>query len=142
MIVKFKKLTETAKQPTYATDGAACFDFYADDAKKVFYHETVSTGISVEIPIGHAMLIYSRSGHAAKYNVRLSNCVGVIDSDYRGEVKIMLIRDGVDKVLVVEKGDRIAQGMIVPVERVEFVECEELSETDRGNGGFGSTGIK
>ena len=86
------------------------------------------------------MLVYSRSGHGFKYGVRLANCVGVIDSDYRGEVGVKLTADQTSEGFFVRNGDRIAQAMIVPVDRVEFEEVEKLSDTDRGTGGFGSTG--
>lgn len=98
------------------------------------------TGWAFEVPTGHVMMIYSRSGHGFQHNVRLANCVGVIDSDYRGEVAVKLAQDsGGDKV-VFRRGERIAQAMIIPVEQVEFQEVNELSETVRGNAGYGSTG--
>ena len=84
------------------------------------------------------MMIYSRSGHGFNWGVRLANCVGVIDSDYRGEVKVKLQADGC--AMTVSKHDRIAQAMIIPVPKVQFTEVEALSETVRGAGGFGSTG--
>ena len=84
------------------------------------------------------MFIYSRSGMAAGYDVRLANCVGVIDSDYRGEVAIMLSAD--NGLTTLAKGARVAQAVIMPVPKVSFVEVDELSETERGQGGFGSTG--
>lgn len=86
------------------------------------------------------MMVYSRSGHGFKSDVRLANCVGVIDSDYRGEVKVKLTNDG-NEYMQVNEGDRIAQAMIIPVEQVKFIEVAELSDTERGTGGFGSTGV-
>lgn len=147
MYVKIKKLSPTAIVPTYATYGAACFDLYADKLDEQFSCAHVDaedplvcgTGLSFEVPIGHVMLIFSRSGHGFKHGVRLSNCVGVIDSDYRGEVKVKLTADE-DDTLIVNRGDRVAQAMIVPVERATFIVSDELSETERGTGGFGSTG--
>jgi dUTP pyrophosphatase len=144
MNIKFKKLHQNAITPTYGTTGAACFDFYACDAGEIhgmhsFSNFIVGTGISMEIPEGFVMKIYSRSGHAFKSAVRLANGVGVIDSDYRGEIKIKLQGDFGAK-LVINPGDRIAQGMIEPAHQVSFVEVEELGETARGTGGFGSTG--
>lgn len=145
MIIKIKKLHERAMIPTFATEGAACFDLYAmvEDSKKVSIYKhspaIIRTGLSFEIPKGHAMMIYSRSGHGFKNDVRLSNCVGVIDSDYRGEVKVKLASDGGG--FGVSHGDRIAQAMIIPVPAIEgFLVSNELSETERGDGGFGSTG--
>ena len=151
MEVKVKRLYESAKLPTYATPGAACFDIYAttDGHLGTDLHmgygscATIATGLSFEIPEGHVMLVYSRSGHAFKENVRLANCVGVIDSDYRGELMIKLAHDAVGTCrerFSINPGDRIAQGMIVPVNQVVFVEADELTDSERGNGGFGSTG--
>lgn len=146
MKVKFKKLHPGAMAPEYATDGSGCFDFFAPHA--VVYAPfpgmpvTVRTGLAVEIPEGHVMLIFSRSGHGFKHDVRLANCVGVIDSDYRGEIQVKLTADEPTgaPVLTFEKGGRIAQGLIVPFPRIEFVEVDELTDTERGANGFGSTG--
>lgn len=145
MMINIKKLHERAMIPTFATDGAACFDLYAmvEDSKKVSIYKhspaIIRTGLAFEIPKGHAMMIYSRSGHGFNNDVRLSNCVGVIDSDYRGEVKVKLAADG--NGFGVSHGDRIAQAMIIPVPAIEgFLVSNELSETERGDGGFGSTG--
>lgn len=140
--VKVKKLREDAILPVYATDGAACFDLHATEDKDIapMRARAIPTGLSFEIPSGWAMLIYSRSGHAFKNGVRLGNCVGVIDSDYRGEVQVILHNDRDDCVFRVNPGDRIAQAMLIPVPCVALVEATDLSETDRGAGGFGSTG--
>ena len=145
MNIKIKRLHERAMIPTFATEGAACFDLYAmiESNKKVGIYKhipaIIRTGLSFEIPKGHAMMIYSRSGHGFNYDVRLSNCVGVIDSDYRGEVKVKLVADSGQ--FAVSYGDRIAQAMIIPVPAIEgFLASNELSETGRGDGGFGSTG--
>lgn len=139
MLVKVKKVWHDARLPMYASKGAACFDLFAH-----VFNEKLNawgTGLSFEIPEGHVMLIYSRSGHGYKYGVRLANCVGVIDSDYRGEVSVKLVADSQEAMnLNLQPGDRIAQGMIVPVDHVVFDVVAELSETDRGEGGFGSTG--
>jgi len=131
-----------AKVPTYATAGAACFDLYSvefgfvDDANP---SRTFDTGIRVEIPEGHVLLIFSRSGHGFKNSTRLANGTGVIDSDYRGTIKVRLTCDG-DNCLRVMPGDRIAQAMLLPVQQVAFNVVAELSGTERGEGGFGSTG--
>lgn len=144
MKLKVKKLHPDAVIPKYATAGAACFDLHAVIEGNAIiaapYPSIISTGLSFEIPEGHVMLIYSRSGHGFKNNIRLSNCTGVIDSDYRGEVQVKLIQDVSSDILYVNQGDRIAQAMVVPIDRVEFEEVTELSTTERGNGGFGSTG--
>jgi dUTP pyrophosphatase len=140
MQIKVKRLTETAKIPSYATKGAACFDFFADSCGVAYgnFPANIRTGLSFEIPEGNSMLIFSRSGYGFKNDVRLANCVGVIDSDYRGEVFVKLTKD-TPFGFPVQIGDRIAQGMIIPVEQVSFVESE-LSETERGAKGFGSSG--
>src|SRR5690606_31957211 len=98
------------------------------------------TGLSFEIPEGFAMMVYSRSGHGFKEDVRLSNVVGVIDSDFRGELMIKLACDRENWGMSVNAGDRIAQGMVIPVERVVFEEVDSLSDTERGEGGLGSSG--
>ena len=154
MKLKIKKLHPQAKLPTYATEGSACFDLYAAtvDGKSHIpselhqgYPVTCGTGLSFEIPAGHAMLIFSRSGHGFKHGARLANCVGVIDSDYRGEVAVKLACDQ-DEVpiewrpLLVRPGDRIAQAMIIPVPEIGLELVDELSDTARGDRGFGSTG--
>lgn len=138
MKLKVKKIHPSASVPEYATAGAACFDIQALEGGMVKGRATFDTGLAFEVPQGHVMLVFSRSGHGFKEGVRLSNCVGVIDSDYRGEVKVALTAD--DWPLQISAGDRIAQAMILPIEQVQFEEVSELSETERGVGGFGSTG--
>lgn len=145
--IPVKLLTPDAKIPRYFTDGSACFDFYAchpNDAIPLHagVPSVVRTGVAVEIPQGYVLMLYSRSGMGFNYDVRLSNCVGVVDSDYRGEVMVKLIRDrqANGNVLYVKHHDRIAQGMIIPIPAVEFVTTDELSETARSHGGLGSTG--
>ncbi len=143
MQIRIKKLDKRATIPQYATEGAACFDLavledYRD--KDGLLVTTLRTGLAFEIPQDHVMLIFSRSGHGFKNDVRLANCVGVIDSDYRGEVKVKLRCDDVNaEDLIIRAGDRIAQAMVIPVSMVSFVEVDELTETKRGSNGFGST---
>lgn len=141
MQLKIKRLHPDAIIPRYQTDGAACFDLHVVDVGAVppGYSMEFRTGLSFEIPQGWAMLIYSRSGHGFKSGIRLCNSVGVIDADYRGAVGVRLHNDS-NQPFTVHVGDRIAQAMLVQVPRVELVEVEELSETERGAGGFGSTG--
>tara|TARA_R110000765_G_scaffold244631_9_gene346883 strand:- start:1155 stop:1583 length:429 start_codon:yes stop_codon:yes gene_type:complete len=141
MNIKIKKMHRNAIMPTYGSAGAAAFDLYAAEAFEVTAHGSgvVSTGLAFEIPPWHVMRVYSRSGHGFKNSIRLANCVGVIDSDYRGVVMVKLRNDGPIR-FDVEKGDRIAQAIIEPVERVTFQEVDLLSDTERGDGGFGSTG--
>jgi dUTP pyrophosphatase len=142
--VKIKKTHPLAQLPSYATNGAACFDLHAMLSNEInispFQTATIETGLSFEIPEGHVMLIYSRSGHGFKNDVRLSNCTGVIDSDYRGSVLVKLVNESSAFDFTVKNGDRIAQAMVIPVQQVSFEEVSELSSTERGNGGFGSTG--
>lgn len=161
MILKFKKTHPDAFVPQYATGGAACFDLHAVDIGGLTIEETrigtkadlvvgtkylgkrgevFRTGLAFEVPVGHVMLIFSRSGQGFKHDVRLANCVGVIDSDYRGEVMVKLTKDCDAFDFQVKNGDRIAQAMLVPIPVVLFEESDELTETDRGEKGFGSTG--
>lgn len=141
--LKVRKLHPLALLPVYATAGAACFDLHA--IVEATQHVapgctlTVDTGLAFEVPAGHVMLIFSRSGHGFNFDVRLGNCVGVIDSDYRGAIKVKLKSDG-DEYLSVCTGDRIAQAMIVPLPTVSLEWADSLSTTERGAGGFGSTG--
>jgi len=137
--VKIKRLTWEAKIPQYATKGAACFDIYTTtDGVVGGVGYVFGTGLSFEVPEGYVLLVYSRSGHGFKHNVRLANCVGVIDSDYRGELKVKLTSDTLE--YIVKAGDAIAQGMLVKIDQVQFAVTETLSDTERGANGFGSTG--
>lgn len=135
--IKIKRLHPNAIMPTYATEGAAAFDLYACDGCG---GDVIDTGVAFEIPSGYVMRVYSRSGHGFNYNITLANSVGVIDSDYRGSVEIKLVQVGAGDPLSIKHGDRIAQAIIEPIPRVEFEWADELSETKRGGGGFGSTG--
>lgn len=141
MNVKIKQTGVYALVPKYATDGSGCFDLFAANGATIFpnNHKPVGTGLAFEIPEDHVMLVFARSGNAAKYKVNLMNSVGVIDSDYRGEVMVMLQNKG-HFDFEVRRGDRIAQAMIVPVQKVVFEKVDELSDTTRGENGFGSTG--
>jgi len=146
MIVKVKKLDERATLPTYGSAYAAGADLYAlvnGETLAIAAGETVlvSTGLSVEIPEGYVGLIYARSGLATKKGLAPANKVGVIDSDYRGEVKVALFNQS-GKEQTVAAGERVAQLVIAPYLAVEYQEAEELSDTARGAGGFGSTGNK
>jgi dUTP pyrophosphatase len=147
MKLKIKKLDPRAVMPQYATDGAGAFDLVALPGETFKAHPCdhgaamYRTGLAFEVPRGHVMLIFSRSGHGFNDAIRLSNCVGVIDSDYRGEVKVSLRADGYRSGKI-GGGDRMAQAMLVKIPSVEFEEVEELSDTARGAGGFGSTGVK
>ncbi len=141
MKLKLQRIHRRARLPEYATEGAACFDLHCVEYGDVPFlgSTTFRTGLIVEVPEGHVMLIFSRSGHGFKHDLRLSNCVGVIDSDYRGEVAVKIANDS-RTTFSFEPGDRIAQAMIVQIPRVEIVEADTLTETARGAAGFGSTG--
>ena len=146
--LRVKRIHPHAILPKYQTAGAACFDLHAVNVQRVqpTFHsvpQTFHTGLAFEVPAGHVLLIFSRSGHGFNLDTRLANCVGVIDSDYRGEVQVKLVRDANQysrEWLNVENGDRIAQAMLVPIPEVVIVEVDELSTTERGANGFGSTG--
>lgn len=146
MKLKIKKLHPDAIVPKYATAGAGCFDLHAINVKvpttvNTGGPVTFDTGLSFEIPEGWMMLIFSRSGTGFVKDTRLANAVGCIDSDYRGQVRVKLTRDpSNNEILVVSNGDRIAQAALFQVPQVEFELVEELSSTERGTGGFGSTG--
>ena len=142
--LKVKRLHPDAIMPKYQSAGAACFDLHAicgHNPIVVPEREVFDTGLAFEIPQGWVMLIFSRSGDGFKRDLRLANCVGVIDSDYRGEVKVKLTYDGcAEEGAVIKHGDRIAQAMLVQLPQVDLVEVGELSTTERGEAGFGSTG--
>ena len=143
MKVKIKKLNENAIIPTYGTEYSAGADLYAllDSTVEIAPHETtfIHTGISVEIPEGYCGLIFARSSMGAKRGLAPANKVGVIDADYRGEIMVALHNHS-EKTATVEPGERVAQLAIVPFLKAEFEEADELSDTVRGVGGFGSTG--
>ena len=143
MEVKIRKLCDKAVIPTYGSEYSAGADLYACEENTVTIapHETVliHTGLSFEIPEYFAGLIYARSGLATKKGLAPANKVGVIDSDYRGEVMVSLYNQS-GSVQTVEPGERLAQMVITPFLKAEFIEADELSDTVRGAGGFGSTG--
>ena len=144
MKVKLKKINENAIIPTYGTEYSAGADLYnLDQPVAIAPHATVliHTGISVEIPEGYCGLIFARSGLATKRGLAPANKVGVIDADYRGEIMVALHNHS-DSDATVEAGERVAQLAIVPFLKADFEEAEELSDTVRGVGGFGSTGSK
>lgn len=146
MELKIKKLHPKAILPTYGSAGAAGADLYAlpeGDAIVIAPGETVfiHTGLAMAIPEGYVGLNFARSGLASKRGLAPANKVGVIDSDYRGELMVALHNHG-DTPQTVEPGDRVAQFLVVPVITADFCVVDELDETDRGAGGFGSTGRK
>lgn len=144
--VNFKKLDKNAHAPTYGSEFAAGADLYAltgGETLRFKPGETkmIHTGIAVEIPEGYAGLVYARSGIATKRGLAPANKVGVIDSDYRGEVMVSLHNHSNEEQEIAD-GERIAQLVIAPFLAAEFTECDELTDTQRGEGGFGSTGKK
>ena len=140
-----KKLNEQAKLPTRGSKDAAGYDLYAAITQpiEIAPHSTikVGTGLAFSLPRNTFAAIYARSGLATKQGLRPANCVGVCDSDYRGEYSVALHND-TDEVQTIEPGDRIAQMVLCPYIKMEFIEAENLDATNRGAGGFGSTGKK
>ena len=144
MNIKVKKLCKQAVLPHRATSDSAGADLCACLTEPVTIEPNhtvmIGTGLAIEVPSGYAALVYGRSGLGVKHNITPANCVGVVDADYRGEMMVGL-KNSSDKAFIVNPGDRIAQMVIAPVVMSVFEEAEELSDTDRGTGGFGSTGI-
>lgn len=142
--VKIKKISEKAILPEYQTAGAAGMDIAAclDETVvlKPFERKLIPTGFAIAVPQGYAAFLYARSGLASKKGITLTNCVGVIDSDYRGEVKVALVNLS-DEDFEINSGDRIAQMVISEVKCADLKEVDSLDETDRAAGGFGSTGV-
>lgn len=138
-----KKLHPEAILPRKSTEGAACFDLFSIEDKHVYPHEVVGTGIAVDIPENFVGLIFPRSGIAFNNKVTLTNCTGIIDPDFRGEIKLALTDLSALRSTggySVSKGDKIAQIMFVELPQAHLVETDRLSETERGEGGLGSTG--
>lgn len=145
MQLNVKRTDPRAVLPTYATEGSACFDIYAIAAKADEHNNAVflQTGLIFEIPEGYALMIYSRSGQGFKNDTRLSNCVGVIDSDYTGEVGIKLVCDRpTGEYPPIDLTKAQAQAMLVQVPRAVLTEVDTVKETVRGANGFGSTDNK
>ncbi len=140
MTIKIKKLHQDAVVPRYAKEHDAGMDFYASESLVLQPGERrlVSTGIAMAIPSGYVGLIWDKSGIATKHG--LKTMAGVIDAGYRGEIRILVHNLG-NEEFVVEKGNKVAQMLIQPVEQREVMEVEKLDSTDRGEGGFGSTGV-
>ena len=143
--LRIKKLRDNAQMPTYGSEWAAGADMYAaiDEAVTIEPNETkfIPTGLAFEIPEGYAGFIYARSGLACKKGLAPANKVGVVDADYRGEVMVALHNHGKESQTV-EAGERIAQMIIAPFITANFIFSDELDDTARGAGGFGSTGRK
>ena len=142
--VPIKKLRESARIPTRGSDAAAGYDLYAclDAPVVIAPHTTVKigTGLTAALPDGYFAACFARSGLASKQGLRPANCVGVVDSDYRGEYIVALYNDS-DEPRTVSDGDRIAQLVVMPYLAVDFEPADTLTDTARGAGGFGSTGL-
>ena len=143
MQLKIKKLDRRAVMPKYATDGSAGLDLCVllDEpfVLEPFDRKVLPTGLAMEIPQGHVGLLFPRSSVGVKLGIGKPNSVGVIDSDYRGEVKVSVI-NYCDKPVIIDNGMRMSQLIVVPIPRIQIVETGELEGTARGDGGFGSTG--
>ena len=141
--LKIKKISPLAQLPQYATEGAAGMDLYAANEIPItlmpLERHLIPLGFTMELPSGYEAQIRPRSGMAIKHGITLSNCVGTVDEDYRGEVGVGIINLS-DKPYEIKAGDRIAQMVIAPVVKAQIIEADELLATKRGEGGFGSTG--
>ncbi|WP_017670055.1 dUTP diphosphatase [Blastomonas sp. AAP53] len=142
--IRLKRLPhgEELPLPAYATAGAAGMDVVAAEDLDLLpgQRHAVATGFAIAIPDGYEVQVRPRSGLALKHGITVPNTPGTIDSDYRGELKVILINHG-DAPFAIRRGDRIAQLVAAPVQRAGFAEVDDLDETDRGSGGFGSTGV-
>ena len=143
--ILIKRLSKNVNLPKYETEGSSGMDLAADITSTINIKpgesSIIPTGISVSIPVNYEIQIRPRSGLAAKNQISVLNTPGTIDADYRGEIKVILINLG-NKTFKVEKGLRIAQMVLCPIEKAKIKEVEDLEKTDRGSGGFGSTGTK
>jgi hypothetical protein len=139
-----KVLRNDIELPSYAYAGDAGLDLRSAECYTIEPSQRVliSTGFAIALPSGYAGLVVPRSGLAVKHGITVTNAPGLIDSGYRGEIKVSLLNTSTDSTFVIEKGDRIAQLVVVAVPQVNLVVCNELTETQRGEGGFGSSGVR
>ncbi len=142
MTLSVQRLAATAKLPSRATNGDAGLDLYSSEPCRLEpgARASVGTGVAVQIPEGHAGLVLPRSGWAAKHGISLVNAPGLIDAGYRGEVRVLLLNTDRNDAFEISEGDRIAQLLVVPFASLDPVEADSLAESERGEGGFGSTG--
>ena len=140
-VLKVKKINKDVELPLIKTDGSAGIDFYmpCDETVPPIGVVKISLGVAVEVPQGHVLLLVPRSSTGIKTPLRIPNSIGVIDSDYRGEI-CALCENCSNNIFRINKGDRLLQGILLETPRVTIQEVEQLSETERGEGGFGSTG--
>ncbi|GAA7386802.1 dUTP diphosphatase [Helicobacter pylori] len=142
MKIKIQKIHPNALIPKYQTDGSSGFDLHAVEEVMIKPHSVglVKIGICLSLEVGYELQVRTRSGLALNHQVMVLNSPGTVDNDYRGEIKVILANLS-DKDFKVQVGDRIAQGVVQKTYKAEFIECEQLDETLRGSGGFGSTGV-
>jgi dUTP diphosphatase len=144
MIVEFKLLSAEARTPEQARDQDAGYDLFAAEPARLGPGDraSVGTGIALAIPDGHAGLVLPRSGLADRHGIALVNAPGLIDAGYRGELRVLLLNTDRSAAFEIDPGDRIAQLLVTRIESPQFVEAATLSATSRGDGGFGSTGLR
>ncbi len=142
MKIKIQKIHPNALIPKYQTEGSSGFDLHAVEEVMIKSHSVglVKIGICLSLEMGYELQVRTRSGLALNHQVVVLNSPGTVDNDYRGEIKVILANLS-DKDFKVQVGDRIAQGVVQKTYKAEFIECEQLDETPRGSGGFGSTGV-
>ncbi|GAA7061400.1 dUTP diphosphatase [Helicobacter pylori] len=142
MKIKIQKIHPNALIPEYQTEGSSGFDLHAVEEVTIKSHSVglVKIGICLSLEVGYELQVRARSGLALNHQVMVLNSPGTVDNDYRGEIKVILANLS-DKDFKVQVGDRIAQGVVQKTYKAEFIECEQLDETSRGSGGFGSTGV-
>lgn len=141
--IEIKKISDDAQIPAYAYEGDAGVDLRATQALTLqpFERALVPTGLAIALPKGYAGFVLPRSGLAIKNGITVGNAPGLIDSNYRGELKVILVNNNPNESFSVQIGDRIAQLVVMPVPTIAFTEVNELSDTSRGTGGFGSSGV-
>ncbi|WP_120820436.1 dUTP diphosphatase [Helicobacter pylori] len=142
MKIKIQKIHPNALVPEYQTEGSSGFDLHAVENAIIKPHSVglVRIGICLSLEVGYELQVRTRSGLALNHQVMVLNSPGTVDNDYRGEIKVILANLS-DKDFAIQVGDRIAQGVVQKTYKAEFIECEQLDETLRGSGGFGSTGV-
>ncbi|WP_033781109.1 dUTP diphosphatase [Helicobacter pylori] len=142
MKIKIQKIHPNALVPEYQTEGSSGFDLHAVENTTIKPHSVglVRIGICLSLEVGYELQVRTRSGLALNHQVMVLNSPGTVDNDYRGEIKVILANLS-DKDFTIQVGDRIAQGVVQKTYKAEFIECEQLDETLRGSGGFGSTGV-
>jgi dUTP pyrophosphatase len=144
LIVEFQRVHPKGRAPEQAHEHDAGFDLFASEQARIGPGEraSVGTGIAIAIPDGYAGLVLPRSGLAARHGIALVNAPGLVDAGYRGELRVLLLNTDRERAFEIAEGDRIAQIVITPVTAPQFVEADTLAATVRGEGGFGSTGVR